>query len=287
MDAAARACAALGGVARTAQLLERGVSRHTLRLSVGAGVLLRLREGLYAHPLTGAHVRAAAAHGGMLTCGSALAADGLWVMPHTGLHIAVPRRGRAHPHAACECVLHRVDDDVVLGGRATTGRALATVLRCQGHEAFFVALESALHQRRLHARQLGVIVRRIPARWRWLVAFARTDAESGLESLTRLRLAEHGIEARTQVVVPGVGRVDLVIGDRLIIELDGRQNHADASRRHNDLVRDAIAAGLGFETLRFDYAMVMHDWPTVLGTVLAKVDAGAHLAARRAVGAIR
>lgn len=276
--AAERACAGLGGIARASQLIARGVSRHTLRLAVDSGALVRLREGVYAHPLTTPDVQAAAAHGGMLTCCSALAADGVWVMPYSGLHIAVPRRGRSHPHAACDCVVHRVDDDVILGGSAPTGRALASTLRCRGDEPFFVALESALRQRRVGGQQLAALRHRIPARGHGLLDVARPDADSGLESLVRLRLLAHGIDARPQVEIPGVGRVDLVIGDRLIIELDGRQNHADAPRRHIDLVRDAIAAGLGFETLRFDYAMVMHDWSTVLATVLAKVDAGAHLA---------
>jgi very-short-patch-repair endonuclease len=271
-------CAGLGGVARTGELAEQGVSRHALRQAVSAGVLIRLREGLYAHPSIPVNRRAAAAHGGMLTCSSALEAAGLWVMPYAGLHIAVLRRGRVHSHEACQCVVHRVERAVVLGRRSSVARALAAVLRCQGEEAFFVSLESALYQGRLSSTRRGSLMRRIPARSRWLIELARSDAESGLESLFRLRLHRFGVSLRSQVFVPGVGRVDFVIGDRLIIEIDGKANHEGRSERHKDLARDAIAAGLGFETLRFDYAMVMHDWPTVLAVVLAKVQAGAHLA---------
>lgn len=90
-----------------------------------------------------------------------------------------------------------------------------------------------------------------------LLDFARPDAESGLESLLRLRLRAVGITLRTQVLVPGVCRVDFVIDD-LILEVDGGLGHADSQSRHKDLLRDARAAQAGYRTLRFDYALVIH-----------------------------
>jgi very-short-patch-repair endonuclease len=94
-----------------------------------------------------------------------------------------------------------------------------------------------------------------------------------------------GVLMTSQVLIDGAGEVDFVIGDRLIIEADGKENHDDdpsrpaplVSRRHKDLVRDATAAALGYETLRFDYALIVHDWPVVEAAILAKVGAGAHL----------
>ena len=74
-----------------------------------------------------------------------------------------------------------------------------------------------------------------------------------------------------------VGRVDLLVGDRLLIEVDGVPNHADAPHRHKDLVRDAHAATWGCITLRFDDAMVVHDWETVELAVLGYVDRRLHL----------
>ena len=96
-----------------------------------------------------------------------------------------------------------------------------------------------------------------------LVAFSRTDSDSGLESLLRLRLRTYGWSVRTQVRVVGAGRVDLLIGEWLIVEADGRANHDARSFRHRDLVRDANAASWGHATLRFDYAMIVHDWDLV------------------------
>ena len=82
---------------------------------------------------------------------------------------------------------------------------------------------------------------------------------------------------RSQVTIVSVGIVDFLIGESLIIEVDGRENHEDSSKRHKDLVRDANAAAWGYITLRFDYAMVVHDWETVELAILAHVDRALHL----------
>ena len=148
--------------------------------------------------------------------------------------------------------------------------ALVQVSRCLGEEPFFVALESALNRRLLAPRDRAWIRSHVTARTARLVDFARTDAESGLESLTRLRLFQLGIACRSQVQILGVGRVDLVIGN-LIIELDGRENHDGPSLRHKDLMRDARATRLGWRVLRFDYAMVVHNWDLVRETILAAI----------------
>lgn len=101
---------------------------------------------------------------------------------------------------------------------------------------------------------------------------ARPDADSGLESLLRLRLRRLGILLRSQVVIDTVGRVDFLLDGVIILEVDGRLNHEGPSLRHKDLVRDARAAALGYETLRFDYALVVHDWETVRAAILARLE---------------
>lgn len=109
----------------------------------------------------------------------------------------------------------------------------------------------------------------LPASARWLVDLARGDADSGLESLLRLRLHLLGISLACQVTIAGVGKVDFVIGQRLILEADGKENHEGAKKRHKDLVRDAAASARGYQTLRFDYAQIIHDWPSVQAAIIA------------------
>lgn len=144
------------------------------------------------------------------------------------------------------------------------------VLGCLGEESFFAALESALRKRLLTRSELVELRHALPAVHHWLVDFARRDADSGLESLIRLRLHRLGIAVVTQVRIAGVGIVDIVIGDRLIIEADG-DTHSGENNRHRDLMRDARAAALGFVTLRFDYAQIIHDWETVEAAILGAI----------------
>jgi very-short-patch-repair endonuclease len=213
----------------------------------------------------------------MLCCVSSARAAGLWVLDEgTELHVAVGSNARVHHHAGCGCRTHRMPS-VELGRRAGLVTTLVQILACRGVEEFFVVLESALRSRRLDRRAIDRLRGLLPAEHRWMLDFARDDADSGLESLLRFRLRPYGIALQSQVEIGGVGRVDFVLGDRLILEADGKPNHQGRAKRHKDLTRDAIAAGLGFTTLRFDYALIVHDWPTVLAAILTTVGLGHHL----------
>ena len=113
-----------------------------------------------------------------------------------------------------------------------------------------------------------------------MVDAARAHADSGSESLFRFRMARLGILLQSQVEISGVGRVDFLIGHRLIVEIDSRTHHGGFAQRLRDLDRDAIATALGYHCLRFDYQQVLHDWATVEAAVLAIVECGGHLFAR-------
>lgn len=164
---------------------------------------------------------------------------------------------------------------MVLGVLPSVPRTLVQIAVCVGAEAFFAALESALHKNLMPAGGMEWMRPRLPHGMRDLLDFARADADSGLESILRLRLRPHGLSVKFQVW-RGSKRSDFLIGDRLLLEVDGKDNHADAAHRHADLVRDAEAALWDLETLRFDYALVIHEWELVEAAILAKVEAGAH-----------
>lgn len=280
-----RACADLGGVARTRDLRSlAGATRRDLDRAVHDGMLVRLRPGWFALPEVEPAVATAIRHGGALGCVSRANLEGLWILgDHARIHVAMRPNGRAREHAECSCVVHW-NDVPHSAGRVTLVDALTQVLGCLGVEEFFVALESAMRKRRITRAGLAELRVRLPLDRRWLADFARWDADSGLESVLRLRLRAHGVELASQVAVPGVGLVDFVLGDRLILEVDGRQNHEAAPKRHKDLVRDAVAAAHGFDTLRFDYAMVVHEWELVEAAILAKLARCSHVTARRRPG---
>ena len=256
-----------------------GMPRSEIARALVDGTLRQVRRGVYAWAGACESAAVAAAHGGALTCVSAAEHDGLWVVEHgADVHIALPAHARAYPHGRCSCVVHWHDDGdkPSVHGLPSVRTVLRQILRCRGIESFFVALESALRQDRLTGADLGWLGEHTNAAAREAISFARRDADSGLESLLRWRLRAHGLPVRTQQKIVSVGRVDFVIGERLIVEVDGAGNHDGTSHRHKDLVRDAHAAAWGYVTLRFDYAMVVHDWETVELAILAHVDRGLH-----------
>jgi very-short-patch-repair endonuclease len=95
---------------------------------------------------------------------------------------------------------------------------------------------------------------------------------SGVETLFVSRIRRLGVRVRQQVQI-GPDRVDAVIGDRLVVELDGAKFHDP----HADYARDARLVIAGRHVLRFDYWQVLYDWHTVEKVVLASIIRGDHL----------
>lgn len=274
MFAVAPILASLGRMARAAELKHRGVSERELTRAVRAGEVVRARQGVYALPDTDEDLLHAAAHGGSVGCAAAAMRHGLWVLrtPPTA-HIWMGRSGTPRGHRD-GCRIHWTAGHVDVGMLPPVRVVLLQLAGCADEETFFAALESALRQSRLTSAELRWLADRIPTQRVPLLAIARSDADSGLESLVRLRLHRVGISVRTQVQIDGVGEVDFLIDGRLIVEADGKENH-DGGKRHKDLLRDAAAAALGYRTLRFDYDLIVYDWPVVEAAILAVLARGA------------
>jgi very-short-patch-repair endonuclease len=272
-------CDRTDAVTTHARLLAAGTTRRGIAAQVAHGSLTRVRRGVYAWAEACAAARAAAAHGGAIACVTAARHAGLWVLSEdTGVHVWLGGHGHAYAHEDCACVEHW--DEAPPGdgsGTVSVPPILEQIRRCIGIEEFFVAFESALRWGLISAAGIAWLRSRADAQMRDAISFARPDADSGLESLLRWRLRPHGLRIRSQVTIVGVGTVDLLIGERLIVEADGRGNHDGTSRRHKDLVRDASAAMWGYITLRFDYAMIVHDWDAVERAIIAHVEAGSHV----------
>lgn len=259
----------LGGLARGTHLQRLGFTRRELSRLVQRGEIERVRHGVFAVASVDAEVRSAVTHGGALTCANVLRRHGVWVLDADDRpHVWVGSDRHPLAHDGCRCRTHFGAGRPPLGETGVE-RALLVFRKCAGDEAFFAAYESAWRKGLLPRAARQRIRSALPASARWLVDLARPDADSGLESLLRLRLHLLGIRLDCQVALDGVGRVDFVAGGRLIIEVDGRENHDGTTMRHKDLVRDAAASRLGYETLRFDYAQVVYDWASVQAAILA------------------
>lgn len=83
-----------------------------------------------------------------------------------------------------------------------------------------------------------------PAAKRASLTHFMLGAGSGSETRVRLFLQQRRFTVRPQVFIPGVGRVDLLVGESLIIECDSEQHHAAGARYRMDRVRDLASGDL-------------------------------------------
>jgi len=150
---------------------------------------------------------------------------------------------------------------------------LALVAACQPFEAALAVWESALQKGVVDARALARLD--LPASARAIADAATPYSDSGLETLFRWRLRWLGVAIRPQVVL--LDRpVDFLLGDRLVVQIDG--GHHVGRQRASDLAHDAQLALRGFHVLRFTYAQIIDEWPMVQDTIMRAVAAGLHLA---------
>jgi very-short-patch-repair endonuclease len=138
---------------------------------------------------------------------------------------------------------------------------------CQPIERTVAAADSALRTGDLTPGQWRAVLAGMPARLARLLALTDVRAESITESIARFRLIALGYHPRLQVLIKGVGRVDMMLGPRLVLEFDGWAYHGDIEQFERDRRRDAQLAARGFRTLRFSYRQVMHRWHEVRAAI--------------------
>lgn len=265
------------GVVCRKALLAAGYSADAIAPEVARGELRRLRRGWYALPGAEDNVAAAVAHGASLTCADALSLRGCRTVGGLQLHVRIPR-GRSvllPPGLIRHVAPHRLScpgmtpvDELRL--------ALACAFRCLDDEALAVVADSALEQRLVDADDLRWAADGCSLDRRKAVDSFDGGSQSVTESLVRMRLRRMGIKVRSQVVIPGLGRVDLLVGDLLIIECDSKAHHTSLEAYRNDRRRDRVAVVNGYLVLRLTYADVLYGWEAAVQDILAVVRADRH-----------
>ncbi len=87
-----------------------------------------------------------------------------------------------------------------------------------------------------------------------------------------------GGHIRQQVFIAG-RRVDLLVGERLVVQIDGFAHHSTSEQRTKDVALDAELVLRGYTVLRFTYAQIVYDWDAVERTIARAISTGAHRAA--------
>jgi very-short-patch-repair endonuclease len=128
--------------------------------------------------------------------------------------------------------------------------ALVQSVRCQDPRSAVATLDSALNRGLLRPDEVDELFAALPRRFRRLQALLDPLAESGPETFVRLMLRGLGCRPEAQVEIPGVGRVDFVVGGILIIECDSRAHHSSWESQLADRRRDLTAASLGYFVIR-------------------------------------
>jgi very-short-patch-repair endonuclease len=274
-----------GGLVATHELHAAGFDRAAIAAAVSARLIRRVRQGWYsANDLAPVLARTARV-GGLATCATSLSAAGLWVLPDARLHVAVAPNACQLRSPADSRVRLREGDVVthwtLAPGEGRLVRALPESLldyaSCAAPELVAATANSMLRDRPMTRVDWPRLRMRFPHRLHSALELVDGICESGSEFVFWYRLPKRRSGMRRQVWIPGVGRVDFLIGERLVVEIDGFTYHGARADFDADRDRDAALSIVGYRSLRFSHRQVFEHWPTVEAAVSAAIARGDHL----------
>jgi very-short-patch-repair endonuclease len=272
------------GIVTRQMLRDAGATDHQIRRWLKAGALIALGRSMLAMPQASPDLVRAVSLGGRLACISAAKYRGIWTMEDGCFHVAL-RANHSHftddgavPPPRVHWDSRPLDPLSSLPALESIRAMLAHVAACQPLDLAVAVFDSTVRKGMISLEELQQLASVRRGRFARVVSFASTQADSGLESATRVRLALAGIQCRDQVKIDG-HRVDLLIGDRLIIQLDGKQHLKDPVELARDRAQDRRLKLMGYTVLRYGYAEVFFDWPTTFSEIAGHVARGAHRSA--------
>lgn len=260
------------GAARRRQLVKNRFDDYLLQTLVREKKVHKVGYGCYAFPGTARSLIAARCTSSLLTCVSGLEALGVRTLNRSDTtHISLPRnRGilqKHHSHLPL-----RVHRETLL---RTPPLATAVPLRlpvmplplilgraatCIPDNDFIVALDSCLESGLITKPDvLRHLSHPLQRRARKLVAEASGTSQSVTESLARVQLQRAGYDPKPQAWIDGVGFVDLLIADAIVVELDGFAYHRDREQFRNDRRRDRELNQRLYRVLRYTFEDIVAD----------------------------
>ena len=254
------------GAARTSTLSRAGFSRTRHDKALAAGRVVRIRRGTYSLPGEAGVLRLALERNALLTCLSAAPAYRLWTLQDTGpVHLA-PGHRKAPPgtlaHGRCG---HPPHSWLPVAGLADV---LIHSLRCLPPVESLVMLQCATQRGDV---TLDFLRRKLAgnrnARARSTLDSVIPRADSVLEVLANYHFQRAGLRVRRHVELPGVGEVDFVIEDCLVVETDG-STHLEPLQVKKDRKRNNATVIGGRLCLRFGYDDVVYHPERMVAQVL-------------------
>ena len=142
---------------------------------------------------------------------------------------------------------------------ASIGTVLERVLVCMPLKVSLPMLDAARNRGLYDVSTLAIppTGSRLP-HLREALSLSSERARSILETVARLQLIDMGLTPEVGVWIEGVGEVDMIILDFIVIEVDGWAFHSSKEQREKDLKRDRELLRRGYVVLRFTYDNVMN-----------------------------
>ncbi len=260
--------ARLGGAARREALLGRGVSVDDLYGALSRGVITRPFRGCYVLPGTSRAQVMAALYRCEVSCITLIRRSNLPLLRDTdAVHLALPRdrARRATDKRPRDGVrFHREDREP---WRSPLAHALKLAARCLPRDEWLVPADALVHRRLLSVDDVVAAGSDGGIGSTWIRRVIDPACGSPAETVVRVPLMEAGLAVASQVDIATIGRVDLVVERRVIIEVDGRSYHSDPAAFAEDRRRDRAAARLGLTVLRYPASEVLQAPDKVLADV--------------------
>ncbi|TLM81746.1 DUF559 domain-containing protein [Pseudarthrobacter sp. NamE2] len=259
-----------GGGARTLDLRRFGYSRTVVDKELAAGRIVRVRRGVYSLPRGGGALGLALRHNALLTCLSAAPTYSLWTLQDPEVVHLSPGHKKTVPGTVSHGrLLHPVHPWLPVAGLADV---LIHALHCLPVVESLAMVQSAAQRGDVTVEFLR---QKLPgnrnARARLMLDYVIPRADSILEVLANYHFRRANLHLRRHVELRGVGEVDFLIEDCLVVETDGA-THLEPQQVKKDRSRNNATVIGGRLCLRFSYADVVHQPERMVAQVLAVLE---------------
>lgn len=231
---------------------------------------MRIRRGIYGLPGEAGAFGMALSHNALLTCLSAAPTYGLWTVHAAGIVHLSPSHKRAPAgtltHGRCG---HPPHAWLPVAGLADV---LIHALRCLPEVESLVMVQCAAQRGDI---TVDFLRRKLPgnrnARARAVLDSVIPRADSILEVLANYHFRRAGLQVRRHVELPGVGEVDFLVEDCLVVETDGG-SHLEPRQVKKDRKRNNATVIGGRLGLRFGYDDVVNHPERMVAEVVAVLE---------------